>query len=630
MILKKVFVIVVCMFLSVTFSLTGQAAYNEAPELKELAKQGELPPVEDRISEEPLVVTPMESIGKYGGVLKSASLGIHAGGPDPRSTREQAWLAVDPRTSEVVPNVAKSWELSEDMKTITLHLRKGMKWSDGQPFTSEDMMFWYEDILLNEELTPSIEAQWRPGEETMKVVALDEYTFQFQFAVPYPAVVGLLAVDYNEVGLHYPKHYLQKWHIKYNSEANELAKEEGFENWWQAFKKHGAIVEPEQDPERPDINPWVLKEITVKGDKIFSRNPYYWKVDTEGNQLPYIDELRRIVAKSTGIMDLKMMSGELNYAGCKLSFNDYPLYKEGEEKGNYRAVLMNGDVRTNQGMSFNLWHKDPVMREIFNDVRFRQALSLGMNRGRINEVLYFGQARPWAATVSMRCSFMEEQWGEYYTEYDLERANALLDEMELQWDNNHEYRLRPDGKPLAINLEYVDLGSGWGERLEMKTSDWRKLGIQVALKEIERALYFTRLNALELDFAIWNYEADEADLRYSKNYFMRGVYWSSPWDLWHRTKGNKGEEPSEDVQKLFKTVEQWAASLPGSDQYIKLGKEILRTHAENLWALGDLVDGPQPAVFAKNLRNTPEEGGPFIWPGQRFWKLYMPDQWYFE
>ena len=611
--------------------LTGKTIekFNEAPALRIRVAAGELPSVEERISEEPLVVEPLEEIGQYGGILKSGTLGIHSGGPDPRSTRMQAWLAVDPISGAVIPNVAKAWDLSKDMKTLTLYLRKGMKWSDGVPFTAGDVMFWYEDIVLNKEITPVVETQWCPGEKPVKVQKVDDYTVQFEFVVPYPAIMGLLAADYNDVGLHYPKHYLEKYHIKYNPRANEIAKEEGYDFWWQCFNVHRAIVEPDQDPNRPDINPWVLKKITVKGDKHFGRNPYYWKVDTEGNQLPYIEEMYRIVTKSTEIMDLKLMSGELNYGGCKLSFEDYPLYKQGEKKGNYRALLLDGDVRNNQGMSFNLWHKDPVLRKIFNDVRFRQALSLAMNREKVNEVLYLGMAKPWQATVGPRCSFFEDWMGKYYTEYDLKKANSLLDEMGLNWDKNHKYRLRPDGKPLVINLQYVDLGSGWKQRLEIKRRDWEEIGVKVVVKEIDRSLYITLLNALELDFAIWNYEAEESDLRYSKSYLLHGVYWSSPWSLWHLSKGEAGEEPPDEVKTLYRLIEEWTISLPETDEYRKLGKEVLTIHAKNLWALGDLCTGPQPVVFANNLRNTPDKG-PFIWPGQRFWKLYQPDQWFFK
>jgi peptide/nickel transport system substrate-binding protein len=429
--------------------------------------------------------------------------------------------------------------------------------------------------------------------------------------------------------MHHPKHYLSKWHIKYNPKADEVARAEGFDAWWKAFNLHAAIFEAQQDPNLPSVNPWVMTRMNTEGDKIYLRNPYFWKVDTAGNQLPYIDEVHRVVVKTTEIMDLKTMSGELNVGGAKLSFQDYPVYKEGEQKGNYRAILMSGDVRANQGMSFNLWHKDPVMRAIFNDLRFRQALSVAMNRPKLNEVLYLGKGKPWQATTAPSCTFFEDWVGTYYTEYDPTKAAALLDEMGLKWDKDHKYRLRPDGQTLALNIQFVDLGSSWKERLELKAKDWEAIGIKVAVKEIERSLYLTLQSAAELDFAIWNYEAQESDLQYSKSYFLHGVYWNNPWSLWHQTKGKQGSEPPAEIRRYFEKMEQWAVQLPGSPEYIRLGKEVLGENVKMLWSIGDLIDGPQPAVFAKNLANTPD-AGPLIWPGQRFWKLFRPDQWFFR
>lgn len=608
---------------------TKLEGFNEAPSLAGLVSEGKLPPVENRIPKDALVVIPQDEIGQYGGQLRSGTLGIHTGGPDPRSTVAQAWLAVYPPASgNIVPNIAKGWDISEDLKTITIYMREGMKWSDGAPFTTEDVQFWYEDMLLNPEVTPAIPSHFSPDGEVMKLEVVDTYTFRVTFSVPYPAFLGFLAAEYGNVGIHAPKHYLKQFHIKYNSNAGELAKGMGFETWWQSFNDRAGVIEAVRDPNRPSVDPWVLKEVAERGDKVFVRNPYYWKVDTEGNQLPYVDELRRIFTPNMEIQDLKLLSGELNYGGCKLSLEHYPLYKANEKDGGFRTVLLSSDVRTNQGMTFNLWHKDPVLREIFRDVRFRQALSLGMNRQKINDMLFMGLATPWQATTSPALSFYEEGLGEYCTKYDPERANQLLDEMGLKWDAQHKYRLRPDGQPLVLNIQYVDLGMSWGERLELKATDWEKLGIRVLVNEIERSLYETMLAAAELDFAIWNYEAEELDLRYSKSYLMYGVFWNAPWTRWHWSDGQQGEEPPEDVQAYFKLVDEWAHSLPGTPDYEELGKKVFRMNVESLWSIGDLIGSPQPAVFAEDLRNTPTEG-PLIWPGQRFWKQYRPDQWFF-
>ena len=392
--------------------------YKEAPQLAEMVKAGKLPPVQQRLPENPLVVKPKDTIGSYGGVLRSATLSVYTGGPDPRSLRMQAWLAFDHETHVPVPNIAESWEISDDKKSLTIHMRKGQKWSDGVDFTTEDIKFWYEDVLLNKELTPTIPSTWQKNGKPPELVVHDKYTFTFRFDAPYPAILAYLASDYARGGINSPKHYLQKWHIRYNKDADALAKQEGVDQWWQAYQNHAAVSENQKDPELPTLTAWVMYKMDEQGNKYFGRNPYFYAVDVTGNQLPYIDEQQRIVVKSTELMDLKLMAGELDVGGTKQSFDQYPAFKENEKSGVYRAVLLDGDVRTEQGITLNLWHKDPAMRALFRDIRFREALSIGFDRNRLNETLYAGLAKPWTANVSSKSTLFEDWMGTYKTEDD--------------------------------------------------------------------------------------------------------------------------------------------------------------------------------------------------------------------
>jgi peptide/nickel transport system substrate-binding protein len=216
--------------------------------------------------------------------------------------------------------------------------------------------------------------------------------------------------------------------------------------------------------------------------------------------------------------------------------------------------------------------------------------------------------------------------GTYMTEYDPEKAEALLDEIGLKWDRNRQYRLLPDGRPLTINIEYVDLGSGWKERLEMKQSDWTKLGIQVLLKEVDRSLYYTKRNALEIDAGVWNNEMNEADLHYNPGRFFNAQINNNPWAQWILSNGERGERPPEEFVEFANDALRWTEQLPGTPEYDRLGDKVFTFWAEYLMSIGDLVDGPQPATFNAKLVNVPT-GGPLIWPGQRFWKYYKPYQW---
>lgn len=248
--------------------------YQEAPMLRELVEAGLLPPVEERLPLDPKVVEPVDEIGRYGGEIRSGAFGPTSGGFDAEGLRVQNLLQIEPDLQTLTPNIVRDIEISQDFTWVKLYLRRGMKWSDGHPFTADDFMFWYEDILLNDELTPVKRAVWMPGGELLKMIKHDDYTIELQFAAPYPAIDIVLAKSDINGRFFQPKHYLQKWHIKYNPDAEALARQEGFDSWWQAFNHHMAWQQDQLDVNQPTIYPWVLKSIDAQGNKYFERNPY--------------------------------------------------------------------------------------------------------------------------------------------------------------------------------------------------------------------------------------------------------------------------------------------------------------------------------------------------------------------
>jgi peptide/nickel transport system substrate-binding protein len=548
--------------------------YKEAPMLKEKVLAGELPPVEERLPEDPLIVYP-EEIGRYGGVIASGAFGPTSGGFDSETLRMQNLLQLEPDLSTFTPNILKDYEVAEDFTSVTLYLREGMKWSDGAPFTADDFMFWYEDIALNEELTPVKSAIWQPGGEMFKMIKIDDYTLRLEFAAPYPAVDIMLGKSYWNGRLFAPKHYLSRWHIKHNPDAEKLAKEEGFDTWWQCFQFHAAYDQFQQDPSLPDISPWVMTSIDISGNKVFERNPYYWKVDSEGNQLPYIDGQLRVIVKDAEVRVLKIINRELHFAGENpLPLKDYTLYKENEERGNYTVMLWDNSRGSDASLAFNLTHKDPVLREIFSDIRFRQAMSLAIDREEINQVLYFGRALARQATIPPMTSFYEDWMGEYYAEFDLERANALLDEMGLVWNADRTVRLRPDGKPLQIILECTE---EFAPQSELVAEHWTRVGVKTEMKQIERLFFYERGAANDRDASCWTYDGvSEFNIR-SDGGRMRPA-WGEPlepaplWQAWFSSDGASGEEPPELVKRIYRLVDQFQVATPGTEEYLELGR----------------------------------------------------------
>jgi len=606
--------------------LTGKKIekFNEAPSLKIKVAAGEIPPVEGRLPEEPLVLEPREEIGRYGGTYKTGQTMIWAGSFDRECVQDLFTLSSDLKT--IVPQIAKGGELSEDYRTFTVYLRKGMKWSDGAPFTADDIMFWYEDIILNDELTPVKPSEWSPGRKFVEVEKIDDYTVRFHFATPYPIIIERSCQGHPFA----PKHYLKKYHIRYNPKANDVAKEEGYDNWWQCFLYHNKG----RDVNFPTLDPWVLTKIDTSGNQYRERNPYYWKVDTAGNQLPYIDKQVTTLVENVEVYNLKAIAGEFTAAGWLLSLKNYPLYKRNEEKGNYHVILQSFERASECALLFNYNHKDPVLKKIFNDIRWRKAMSLAINREEINNILFFGRGTPRQPIMSPSASFYEDWMGNYYIEYDPERANELLDEMGLKWDKEHRYRLRPDGKVLAITIEFNQAREVIGKILELIKGYWEKVGVKVALKGEQASFYQQRLRANECDMGVWAW-GGATELESRLNPGIRLIppwhYPSTPlsgieWRRWYDTGGEKGEEPPEEIKELFKAFEDWQASLYGTEEYLKAGRKILTINAKGLYAIGTVGLVPKPCIIKNSLRNFPRE----LNCTQNWWRPYCMDQWFLE
>ena len=603
--------------------------YNEAPQLAEMVAAGELPPVAERLPDEPLVITPFSEIGQYGGEQHGAAFGPQTGQLDTEALRMQSLLFIEPDLVTLTPNILLGYEHSEDFRTWTLHLRAGMKWSDGAPFTADDFMFWYEDILLNSDLVPAVPVVYISGGETMTMSKVDDVTIQVDFLEPNPNFDLTMSKSHANDRMYAPKHYLQQWHIDHNDGASDLATSEQFESWAQAFLFHDDHGQGQQDTNLPDITPWVLDSIDEVGNKYFERNPYFWMVDTAGNQLPYIDRQIAVMVRDAEVRTLKFISRELDNAGENpLPVSDYPLYIDNEEEGDYKVYLWDNSRGNDVGLSFNQTHEDPVLAEIFGDVRFRQAMSLAINRDQINDILYFGRAKVRQATIPESVTFYEAWMGEHFAEFDTERANALLDEMGLTWEEGSEARLRPDGEPLEIVLEC------WTEfcpHSELVAEMWTAVGVKTLMSQIERSLFIERNEANQQDAYAHPYDAiAEPNLRAANCSRLRPLGTNSyapGWRTWYNTDGADGVEPTETNQQIWELCNQYASALPGSDEYMAIGLEMATLYTEQLYSLGVSVS-PRVIIISNRLGNVPTEG---MFSGDySFWVPYRGAQWYLK
>ncbi|NLG98409.1 MAG: ABC transporter substrate-binding protein [Chloroflexi bacterium] len=613
--------------------------FNEAPMLAELVAAGSLPPVEERLPPNPVVVTPTNSIGKYGGTL-------YATGMAPETTNDAQICNVaglfhfSDDLNTVTPEVAESFEWSDDLKTCTVHLRQGLRWSDGAPFNADDVMFFFEDTQFDKDLSPTLATQWQPGGEPMVVTKVDDYTVKFDFAVPNPAF-ALLHFSGMPMDPARPRHFLEKYHQKYNPKADEEAKAAGFDDWKARFKKiamttwhYGAM-----EPGMPVLGPW----IPVRADsqrQYYERNPYYWKVDTEGNQLPYIDKMQVEYTSSLEVANLKAVSGEVSISGLDMLLINYPVLKENEQGGDYTVHLMYSERGADVAFAFNTLHPDPVVREIFNDVRFRRAVSVAVDRNEINELVFLGQGVARQATINESASIFEQRWADSYAQYDPDLANQLLDEIGLDKKDAQGYRLRPDGKPFTFMLEYLPHEGPKKETFELVVKHLDKVGLKVEAAARERSYLITRLEASEHDCSGWHVDRQLERAAYAYGSTQKlgpggdsAITWAKPWRDYFISDGKAGQEPPQEAFELFEAYGKWQQTVMGTPEYIEAGKHVYDLIAERLWVIGVIGESPQPVIVKNNLKNIfPENDNRKLWWGaaNHFWLPQKPWQWYFE
>jgi peptide/nickel transport system substrate-binding protein len=586
--------------------------FNEAPQLAELVKQGKLPPVSQRLPKNPPVVIPIEKVGKYGGTIRVVipSRTVGAATDISYANPWEGILKFGRDGYSIEPNLAERWTWRDGGKTLILYLRKGVKWSDGEPFTADDIMFWYEDIVLNDELTPLKPVQWSPGGKLMKVEKIDDYTVQLKFAVPYPfATLYLAHYAGQERSFFYPKHFLKKYHPRYTpiKDLEAQAKKEGYDTWYKLFSFYADAM----FPNAPTLKPFIITQATTSFVTC-ERNPYYWKVDIEGNQLPYIDRVYASIVTDPEVRTMKIATGEVDFALTENSILNYPLYMTNKDKAGYRVLLWNTVYGSEVFYQVNqTYAQDPVLRNIFRDVRFRKALSLAINRDEINEVLYHGLGTPRQPCPLPDSPYYVEGLDKLNTEFDLNKANALLDEMGLK-KGPDGIRLRPDGKPLEVTIEYTQWLTPNRQTTELVKAYWEKLGIRVAVKEHSNELQTTRAQGNLIQIGLWH--ADRC-----AGMFIVEPYWWIPirygweisgwsaWSLWYASGGKSGEEPPKDIKKLINTYEKIRTTMSEKER-IRLAKEMLKYSIENVFGIGTVGLVPRPVIAKNNLRNVPEKG----------------------
>ena len=431
---------------------------KEAESLKSAVAKGDLPPVAQRVSANPLVVTPKDAVGRYGGDWNMALVG---GGGLSMLFRYQAYeplVRYDPAWTKVIPNVAKSFEGNANSTVYTVKLRKGMKWSDGQPYTTDDVKFWYDTCLTDKRVAFVGNGHWHQGGNPAKLEIVDETTFKVIFEKPNGFFALNTAWANNDQTTRCPKHYLSQFHIDYNPKADELAKSRGSESWIALFQQEAGFADDNiffQNGNRPCLWAWMftLAPSGTNQQSIAVRNPYYWKIDTEGNQLPYMERVVYQMVSDPQVLLLKTMQGQIDmmdqYIGTPS--NKSVLY-DNQQKGGYGFYTLKQTNANVMVFMLNLNHTDPVKNKLFNNKDFRAALSTAVDRQTLIDAVLVGQGAPAQPSIIEGDPLYNEQLAKQFTEYDVDKANKMLDGI-LPNKGGDGMRLDETGKKLSIIFE---------------------------------------------------------------------------------------------------------------------------------------------------------------------------------
>lgn len=614
--------------------LAGMAfaqSYTEAPTLAAKVAAGELPPVTERLPDNPAELAMLGEPGEYGGTVF-----VYAVAPDPWNDMMPA-PEMSPRflqedvDGNITASLLEAWDISDDFMTGTFTLRKGMKWSDGVPVTMDDVRIVYDVMAHDPELTWWNLDYPRKGYE-VTFEAVDDWTFKLTLNKPKPRWEEELAGNAGNMIMNIlPAHYMGRYHPDFNPDAEALAESEGFASWQEAFN---AKYSPYEIDQKPTLHPWIVTELT-SNQRVLERNPYFFGVDSEGQQLPYIDRIvARIVDPETYVLNI--VSGQTDIAYLYPTFNNFTLFKQNESAGDYRVQLIPSLMASNLSLIFNLTSEDPVKREVYGNVDFRRAVSVAINRGEVNDLLYIGQATPGQTTAKPSESWFKEEWAQSYAQYDPDLANQLLDQVGLTGRDGDGFRLAPDGSPFTTILLITDSIEGVGnpaQAAELLKDYLGQVGLRVEIRNVGGDLHNESLDAGTFDATIEGHsylqEYESFAILGDENYSWAARGWFN-W-LAAQKQVEEGERSLEDFEGgVLPGVEppQWVKdheaaferareSAPGTEAYEEAITKVFDDQADKLVVIGVAGQLPDLFIAKNNVHNIPERYTPReIWQGE--------------
>jgi peptide/nickel transport system substrate-binding protein len=608
--------------------------FGESPLLTQLVSAGKLPPVEDRlpVKSDIMVIPALRDIGKYGGTLRRVLIGPGDVTCNVGRVNGMSAFRYTMDGSELMPHAAKGMEPNADGSEWIVTLREGLRWSDGAPFTADDWVFSWKDILMNEDLTPNQPLWVRgPGPDPVTVTKIDDTHVKYN----YPSAFWTLPRNFAGAcngpfrDEFVPAHYVKQFHKDFNPNADQLAKDAGFDSWVLYLKNRYDVRD---NPERPTNQPWWNNN--KRGDAVFfaKRNPYYWAVDQEGNQLPYIDELRFEMVDSVDVLMLKAVQGEIDFQMRHMQVPGLPVLKQGEEKGGYTVKLYKTYGGVDAYLGVNHGYAGPA-GDLLRNKDFRIALSIALDREFMKEVNFvgIGEIRN-AIPPKENPHYPGEKYEKLHTEFDVAKANELLDKV-MGPKDNEGFRTLPDGSRFELDVNATAAFGPFVDIAEQAAQFWKKVGVRSVSWSGERSLFVANGKNNEQMVSIWMQDyTNDVYSAPNKATPVRGgsnePHWGPSYGIYWATGGESGIKPPPEIQRLIDIVELGPTLPP--DESAKLAQELYAWHAENQVLIPivghSIMQGV--TVVNKKLMNVPDSiaiDTPFNTPFDAF-----PEQFWFR
>jgi peptide/nickel transport system substrate-binding protein len=613
---------------------TAQQTLIEPDYFKKDIAAGVLPPINERVPSAPFIV-PLEKqgkqVGRYGGSLRI--LGGSAKDTRLMVVYGYARLVGYNEKLKIVADIAESVDV-ENGRIFTFHLRKGHRWSDGHPFTAEDFRYYWEDLASNKEASRmGLPQELLVDGQPPRFDVIDALTVRYSWPKPNPFFLPALA-GARPIYIFRPAHYLKQFHPRYTDPdlLAKKAKELGQRNWVSLHFFHDRPYK-NKHPERPSLQPWVLKTPPPSDRFIFVRNPYYHRIDSQGRQLPYIDTVAMTIASSK-LIPAKAGSGEVDLQGRYLSMGNYTFLKQGEKRNDFTVLRWLSAKGSKIALFPNLNVNDAVWQQLFRQPNFRRALSMSINRHDINQVIYFGLALEGNNTVLPRSELSQPTYRTKWAQYDPQMANAMFDALGLDKRNEDGIRLLADGREMEIIVETAGEDSSQIDVLDLIRDDWRKVGIKLFIKPLQREVFRRRIFSGASMMSVWQgmenaIPTSDSSPEELAPTSQQHLQWPR-WGQFFETQGRIGEAPNiPAAERLLELYKSWITSVDHKDK-TAIWKEMLEIHADQAFTIG-LVSGVSQLVVVNNrLRNVPEKGV-YNWnPGAMF-GVYRPDTfWYVQ